>query len=517
MHRLMAGLVFVALLDSFVTLYQAFYLGTSADGFFANRNNNAAYIYIHFLPLLSVVILSEMDAKRKTIIYAVSSIFILSIFQVSSRGAYISLLIAMGILFAYAAHLRKFKNLLIAGSFIALVVLANSQITSVELKTEVSSHSRWLLWLGAINMLEEAPWYGIGNGMFHWLYPQYMSPDEKSLGLFVHNDYLQMLLELGILGVTLFVSMLTIVFLKSREMIMTHAGNENSQIYFGMTLAILATSIHSLVTFNFYIVVILLVLGLYVGFIIRYMRDAQSFNVNGCVFNISTRSRFFVVILMTLITIPLLLKGYADGVLDDFLNKDLANGTIQERYEIYGRLRELDPTRYIYPMSIAWLGMVKSSKSSHSERVVMYDTSKGMIAEAKSLNPFAPDVYLVEAQILIGFSDLDKNNFLKNAISSLRKALSLNPKFKPARVMLADRLEASGQPKAALTVIIDGLPYIHGYGHQKYYTRGSSLAHKLGDTHSYNRFEELLAREKENDQREFNEMIDEYNNTQTKI
>lgn len=161
--------------------------------------------------------------------------------------------------------------------------------------------------------------------------------------------------------------------------------------------------------------------------------------------------------------------------------------------------------------------MVLSHKYEHNDRVDMFHKTMRMLSKAKKLNPYAPDVYLVEAQVLTGFNDIDKTNLDQNIYSSLNNALILNPRFKPARVMLAGRLESSGELKQALVIMNSGLPYLHGFGHKTYYERGATLAKKVGDNYSYTRFENLLEREKENNMREFKDMIEEYKRNTSKM
>ena len=271
--RVLFALVVVGLFDAFVTLYQAFYLGVSADGFFANRNNNAAFLIMLMLPFLSTLVLEELRGAKKVAFMSVVAIFLFCVLQISSRGAYISLFVAVALLCAYALYRKKYWNLLMVSAFIVSVILANSMITEVEFRTESSSHARWLLWLSSIDMLSDSSWYGIGNGMFHLAYPAYKNPDEKSLGLFLHNDYLQILLELGVLGFIFFASFFVVVFFKSRKFLTGKFAIDEHAIFFGMQLAVVAVMIHSLVTFNFYLVSILLVLGVYIGLLLRFVRS----------------------------------------------------------------------------------------------------------------------------------------------------------------------------------------------------------------------------------------------------
>lgn len=503
-------LVLVGLLDAFVTLYQSFSLGVSADGFFANRNNNAAFLNILMLPVLSVLILEDSGVYKKLGLMAIVVVFLLCVLQISSRGAYISLFISLSLLYGYAFYKKKYLSILAVSSFILVVMLVNGMHTEVELKTDFSSHSRWLLWISAIDMLKDASWYGLGNGMFHWVYPQYKIPDEQSLGLFVHNDYMQILLELGIPGLILFLSIFILVLLAFRKMLVSRADIPNQALYFGMQLAIITVMIHSLVTFNFYMVSILLVLGVYIGLVLK-QAASQSPGLKEVAGVSLTRTNLIVAMLVILVAvIQISRSGYADGVLDSFLNKDLANSPIDMDYVIYDQLGKIDPHRYNYPMSKVWASIGMSVGKDASYRLEILKQSRLDINKAKKLNPYAVDVYLVEAQLEKGFSDVAGANWKAEAITKLEHALTINPGFIPVRMILAELLVKSDRAVEALGVLQDGLAYIHRYGYFNYYEIGTNIAKKVGDEVTYARFTKLLESEKNNKLREFEEMLQEY-------
>ena len=510
------ALVVVGLFDALVTLYQAFYLGVSADGFFANRNNNAAFLYILMLPLLSMLVFEKLRMMNKVVLMSITAVFLLCVLQVSSRGAYISLFVAVVLLYLYAIYRKKYASLLVVSTLMVSVILVNSMITEVEFRTGVDSHARWLLLISAFDMLKDSSWYGIGNGMFHLIYPQYKNPDERSLGLFLHNDYLQVFLELGIPGLIFFISIFAIVFFYFRRFLTEQFTSSDFGYIFGMHLAILAVMIHSLVTFNLYLVSILLVLGFYIGLILKCDRICTEAKTKSYVIPLSKWNIPIVTIVIILAVTPMLLKGYADGINDDFLSKELVNSPFEEDYRIYSQLWEMDPFRYAYPMSMAWTGIAMSRKSDYEARLEMFKTAMELIDEAKKLNPYAADVYLVEAQILSGFNDVAGRNWRPDAIKSLQTALAINPGFLPVRSMLADFLKRSGNAVDALAILVDGLVYMHNFGHKVYYEHGASLAQEVGDSYSYNRFSRLLEGEDANKLRKFDEMIEEYNRNKSK-
>jgi hypothetical protein len=74
----------------------------------------------------------------------------------------------------------------------------------------------------------------------------------------------------------------------------------------------------------------------------------------------------------------------------------------------------------------------------------------------------------------------------------------------------------SGNTVDALAVLVDGLAYIHDFSHKAYYKHGALLAEELGDSYAYGRFSHFLEEEEANNQRKFDEMLEEYNENKAK-
>lgn len=65
-------------------------------------------------------------------------------------------------------------------------------------------------------MFLDNPITGWESGTFRFLYMQYKSPLSGEAGTFVHNDYLQFLLELGPIGLAIFIIFIFILLNKTK-------------------------------------------------------------------------------------------------------------------------------------------------------------------------------------------------------------------------------------------------------------------------------------------------------------
>lgn len=110
------------------------------------------------------------------------------------------------------------------------------------------------LWRDTLTMIADRPWLGVGAGGFRWVYPHYwhfltiyIDPE------FVHNDYLQLLAEFGIVGAfILFAVVAWMLFSLAR---LLHAGDTDRGAYLiaGFVGAFVAYAVHANFDYNFHI------------------------------------------------------------------------------------------------------------------------------------------------------------------------------------------------------------------------------------------------------------------------
>jgi putative inorganic carbon (HCO3(-)) transporter len=180
--------------------------------------NDLAYMLATTLPLTFWLLRERWTLRLLVLpmIGLISAAVLLSF----SRGALVGL--GAAVLWQIAAERRSIP-VLAAGAAVVLVVtlaLVRTNPAQVEeglqYKQRVAAYNvetRLDAWRAAIDLAEMHPLLGIGPGNFQFAYPEVADrpPGTQSVGV-VHNAYLDVAAELGVLGMVVFVIYLVVVF-----------------------------------------------------------------------------------------------------------------------------------------------------------------------------------------------------------------------------------------------------------------------------------------------------------------
>jgi len=167
---------------------------------FANPNVLGEY-FLLVLPLAAALALTGRTWKGRIFWLGCAGVLMLCLLLTYSRGCY------LGILFAIALFLvlldRRFILLGIVGVALLPVVMPASvmeRFLSIGDLTDTSSSYRMLIYLGALAMLKDYWFSGVGPGMdaFNQVYPAYAYHTISAPH--AHNLFLQLTSDTGILG-----------------------------------------------------------------------------------------------------------------------------------------------------------------------------------------------------------------------------------------------------------------------------------------------------------------------------
>ena len=277
-YRILLGL---GLLLVFYTFYQAFILDTGRpSGMLGNWNTHAALLAMILLPGIIIYTLrSTASNQQLSFWFIMSLLFAFAMGLTLSRGALLIFATATACLVILAWRQKlSIKYGLIFLSALTIGYLLNSVLVSDSIVQRFSAISdsqsiialgsgRHLLWLPAWDMFLDRPFLGWGLGVFYLLYPQYKSPLSDEAGFFAHNDYLQILLELGPIGLVIFLVFIFILFKRLFTLIIQRTPNFSAHKI--EAFALLATCagllVHTFFTFHLYQLTIQVVLGYYLG------------------------------------------------------------------------------------------------------------------------------------------------------------------------------------------------------------------------------------------------------------
>lgn len=173
------------------------------DGLFQYANTWSLYLLFCFIWILHSH--SEEKYRKISKIFCLLTLFVGLLLTGSRSG----LILFLGVMLHYGYLNRKkevFKKVFLIGTvfFVATMVLVNMITENLlfyrisQLVTSSSSvNGRLLYWLDGISMLKDNP-FGIGKEGYFYLQPLYQSGIYTVL--YIHNEYLQIFLEGGILA-----------------------------------------------------------------------------------------------------------------------------------------------------------------------------------------------------------------------------------------------------------------------------------------------------------------------------
>ncbi len=167
---------------------------------FDNPNVFAEYLVLA-IPLLGAYCLWEKKYLKKFALIGVIGIMGVCLLLTYSRGGWIGMILAV-VLFALLKEKRLLGFLVVVLLAIALINPANimDRFVSALDFTESSNSFRIDIWSGALAMLKDFWYRGVGIGItpFQKLYPNYMKSGTPAVHS--HNLFLQMIVEMGIVG-----------------------------------------------------------------------------------------------------------------------------------------------------------------------------------------------------------------------------------------------------------------------------------------------------------------------------
>ena len=183
-------------------------IGGRVTSLFSNPNILAVYLLLYF-PLSLLATFLPQNKKRLRLFYGATAVLCaLCILLTWSRGAWLGLALECFLLLLF--HSKKSRVILFCLPPIALSALPflpqsfRGRLFSIGDLGESSIRYRLQTWSGALRMLRGHP-LGIGIGEWAWriIYPHYAVSGTKTV-MHAHNIFLQVAIELGIVGVVLF-------------------------------------------------------------------------------------------------------------------------------------------------------------------------------------------------------------------------------------------------------------------------------------------------------------------------
>lgn len=231
-------------------------------GSYVNHNHYAGLMEL-LVPIPLVISLSHLTDERERIAAGVASaVMIGTIFLSGSRGGMLAIFVELVIV--AVLMLRRKKTARIAVSLIASVavlvaILAwlggkelTSRVTSIstEARSEISGGMRVSIDKDAVRMFRVKPIMGWGLRNFPIVYPQFRSFYTNFFVNEAHNDYLQLLAEMGLLGFGVMAWFLVVLYRRAVRKIGNWTSDVSSAVTLACTLGCTGLLVHSFFDFN---------------------------------------------------------------------------------------------------------------------------------------------------------------------------------------------------------------------------------------------------------------------------
>jgi O-antigen ligase len=203
------------------------------------------------------------DGNRKLFATAVAALMAGSIFLSGSRGGMFAFLAQVILLAVLTVRARKtdWRQPLVLGGFLILVIgflvwLGGNELThrlaSIHSEThaEISGGTRLTIDKDCLRMFLKKPILGWGLGTFATVYPGFRSFYSTFFVNQAHNDYLQLLVETGIIGFGIAIWFLVQVFRGAFSKLKDWTENSTGALTVAALLGCVGILVHSLFDFN---------------------------------------------------------------------------------------------------------------------------------------------------------------------------------------------------------------------------------------------------------------------------
>jgi len=231
--------------------------GAGPFGPFVSRNNYAGFINM-LIPLSLGLAFTRRNRERQLLFGFFALIMAVSLFISLSRGGIISFFAGI-IIFALFLAWDRFRTnkrwalaAFVFAVFLYLLYLGIDPIIDRFYKTDLAREDRFAVWSATFNAFKDFYFTGSGLGTFINIFPFY-TPQNIDINVIfdhAHNDYLEFILEAGIIGTILLILFLYFFI----RCIVSSKWDRYTGIFRVSLLSSIATMVvHSISDFNLHI------------------------------------------------------------------------------------------------------------------------------------------------------------------------------------------------------------------------------------------------------------------------
>ena len=243
--------------------FRALSEGGDPFGPFVNRNDFAGFVELTLPAGLALMIFRGLRRDMFPLAGLLTIVPMGAMVLSGSRGGIVSFGFEIAVL-ALLARSRKGPQgprlaalAIVATASLALVVWLGAGKAIERFSTlhpgDVTLSRRATMVRGAAHMFFDHPIAGSGVGSLVAVYPRYETLYDGKVVDHVHNDYMELLAETGILGALCGLAFLWFLFRQARTCFAAEQGHFSRAIHAGAIAALCGLLLHSLVDFNLHI------------------------------------------------------------------------------------------------------------------------------------------------------------------------------------------------------------------------------------------------------------------------
>jgi O-antigen ligase/tetratricopeptide (TPR) repeat protein len=451
---------------------------------FGNKNM-ASHFVVMVLPLSIVFLLS---AKNNFVIARYSVVVILGfwyLMNAAARQAWVAMAVELTVLLAFVildrykykeqAFIKSDKQ--IKNKFVAIVGIILSLVFVANVGTEGSFHrgseklefvkkidvegisSRFPAWVNTIEMIKEHPITGVGVGQWPESYPLYYDRamkdtffDERVHLQKVHNDYLEILANFGLIGYALLLWLVYLIITNIWVIFKNH-HDRNRLLVLGLSLGLIGFSVIALVSFPVRVYLPAFLVLVYFSIIVLSVKPISEFDL--IKYKLSKNVLTLMLVVSSVFAIFIIIMSnrwilaeyhYSNANTFRILNKndlqDLAANKLNvNELQVKASLRALKYNNFSPKFYIsAAEGLIKMG---HAETAILY------LKKAIDISPFNTRSLLVLARIYRSGASVED---LKQERKILEFVLSFDSKNVKALSYLVRSLAEEGRSKDATIV-----------------------------------------------------------------
>ena len=244
-----------------------------ASGLFISPNNYAGYLEVIAVMAMAFAFWARQKIAVRLLLFYVAIVAVGGLAISGSRGGYLGVAVGMAVLVLMSliawAYVKRTQVLPIAlGAVLTVVILLggtswfamqNPHIATRLMTINDTENMRLLLWDSAMQQFSISPVVGTGGASYLYYGRLFRDSSVQNDPIHVHNDYIQLLAEYGIVGAALFLIFFLIHVVLGLKAVCVNSQHlaslevmtgDSMALVMGGLSALAAYTIHAVVEFN---------------------------------------------------------------------------------------------------------------------------------------------------------------------------------------------------------------------------------------------------------------------------